>query len=621
MRSAGIPISDARICANVVACPCPWLIVPRRASADPVGRGVGIPLLHGDAVGGDPDLGRQNLRERGGVSLPLADRAEACERRPRGVDAYLARIEHSEPQDVAVLDRTGPHDLGEERDPDAHQVARLAARERLPGGPLLGPQSLVIDRHERLLQGRGVVAGVVLPAEGRRIGESVRPDQVPPPDLGGIQIEPAGEHVDHPLDEVRRFGDPERAAVGDPARRLVGVHAVHGHVGGRDVVGPGTDVKEPGRKLRRIGAGVEGPVVGDDVALESRDPAVPGRRDLAGHVVVAGEGGRGQVLDAVLDPLDRHAGHDRGDDRADVARIDPDLVAEAAADVRRDDPDVVLRDVGDEGRDGAHRVRRLERAPDGELAVHLVHGGDAAAGLERTGVDALVGDGLLRDHLGPVQGPRRRLGVAGLPGEDVVRMPARPVCALRLVPDVFAQHRGVVRERGERIDEGGQRLVLDLDPLDRIRRRVAILGDDEGDLLALEQDLPVRQHRLHVARQGRHVVQIQGLQVFRGQHRHDPRQSLRRLRVDGLDPGMAVRGADEVAEQHARQLDVVHVVPLAPGEAGVLDPLARAAESLQLLDPRLDAFGAFDSLGVGHQAASFTGLRSPAAASTALTMF
>ena len=158
--------------------------------------------------------------------------------------------------------------------------------------------------------------------------------------------------------------------------------------------------KKPAGILGRIGAGVERAVVGQHVAPEAGDPAVPGRRELAGHVVVAGEGGGGEVLHPVLDPLHRPAEHDRGDDRADIARIDADLVAEAAADVGRDDADLVLGDAGEQRGHGAHHVRRLEGAPDRELAVDLVHRGDAGAGLERAGVDPLVGDQLLGRDLG-----------------------------------------------------------------------------------------------------------------------------------------------------------------------------------------------------------------------------
>ena len=304
--------------------------------------------------------------------------------------------------------------------------------------------------------------------------------------------------------------------------------------------------------------------------------------------------------------------------RAHVPRVDADLVSEAAADVRRHDADVVLGDAGDEGGDGAHGVRGLERAPHGELSVHLVHGGDAAAGLECAGMDALVGERLLRDHLGLVDRPPRRLGIARLPSEDVVRVAARAVRTFGLVRDVLAQDRGVAGEGHERIDEGGERLVLDLDELDRVGRDVAVLRDHEGDLLPLEEDLAVREHRLHVACEGRHVVEVEGLQVLRGQHRDDPRQRLRGLRVDGCDAGVAVGGADEVAEQHARHLDVVHIVALALGEACILHPLSFTAEALQLLGARFDAFHL-----IGHHAASFAfaELISPAAARTALTMF
>ena len=137
---------------------------------------------------------------------------------------------------------------------------------------------------------------------------------------------------------------------------------------------------------------------------QARDLAVLGRGDLGRHVVVARERGGRQVLDAVLDPFDRPAGDDRGDDRADVARIGADLVAEAAADVGRDDVDLVLGDFRDQRGDGADDVRRLERAPDGELALDLVERGDALAGLERAGVHARIGDQLLDGDLGLVEG-------------------------------------------------------------------------------------------------------------------------------------------------------------------------------------------------------------------------
>jgi hypothetical protein len=134
-------------------------------------------------------------------------------------------------------------------------------------------------------------------------------------------------------------------------------------------------------------------------------------------------------------------------------------------------------------------MRRLERTPDRQLAVHLVHRRDAAAGFERARVNALVDDPLARDDRSRRDCPRRPLGIADFPGEDVIVMLARTVRAARLVLQVLAQHRRVGGERLVRIDERRQGLVFDLDEIDGIGRDIAVLGDDESDLLALEQHL------------------------------------------------------------------------------------------------------------------------------------
>ncbi len=103
---------------------------------------------------------------------------------------------------------------------------------------------------------------------------------------------------------------------------------------------------------------------------------------------------------------------------------------------------------------------------------------------------------------------------------------ALAVRAFGLVLEVLAQHRRVRRHRLERIDDHRQPLVLDLDQLGRVGRHIAVLGDDEGDLLVLEQHLFLGQHRLHVAGKRRHVVQVERLEVGRGQHREHARDGL-----------------------------------------------------------------------------------------------
>ena len=245
--------------------------------------------------------------------------------------------------------------------------------------------------------------------------------------------------------------------------------------------------------------------------------------------------------------------------------------------------DLVLGDLRDQRRHRADDVRRLEGAPHRQLALDLVEGGDALAGLERAGMDALIGDQLLDRHFRLLEGRVRRLLVAHLPGEDVIVVLALAVGAVGLVLDVLAQDGRARRHRLEGIDEHGQLLVLDLDQLGRVGRHIAVLRDDEGDFLVLVQHLLLGQHRRHVAGQGRHVVQAERLQVGGRQHGQHARQRLRLRGIDLLDPRMAVGRAREVAIDHARQFQVVDIVALALDEADVLDALALAAHALELL--------------------------------------
>ena len=55
-------------------------------------------------------------------------------------------------------------------------------------------------------------------------------------------------------------------------------------------------------------------------------------------------------------------------------------------------------------------------------------------------------------------------------------------------------------------------LVLDVDQLERVAGRVAVLGDDERDLLALEADLVGGEHGLHVVGERRHPGQPERLE-------------------------------------------------------------------------------------------------------------
>ena len=164
--------------------------------------------------------------------------------------------------------------------------------------------------------------GVGEEAERRAVREVVVADEVDPPELRLVHAEVVGRRLHHALLEEHRLGHPERAPVGDAAGRLVGVDAARGQVGGRDVVAGERRVHQADLELAGLGVGEEGAVVGVGVHPDAEDLAVLAQRQLALEVDVAGEAGRDQVAGAVLDPLDRTLGEDRGEDRHDVARVD-----------------------------------------------------------------------------------------------------------------------------------------------------------------------------------------------------------------------------------------------------------------------------------------------------------
>ena len=191
--------------------------------------------------------------------------------------------------------------------------------------------------------------------------------------------------------------------------------------------------------------------------------------------------------------------------------------------------------------------------------------------------------------------------------------------AVFLVLDVLAQHRRIGVHRLERVDDDRQLLIFDLDEIGGVRRDIAIGGDDEGDLLVLEQNLAVGEHHLHIAGQCRHPGEIDAFQLLGGEHRDDARHGLGLRRVDALDARMGAARAVKIAVQHAGQFDVVDIIAAPLREAHVLDALSLAAHALQFL-------GALDGGWIGrgvHSAASLysTPLILAAAYWMALTMF
>src|SRR5439155_18830486 len=114
------------------------------------------------------------------VTLPLRLGAEPRDGLARGMNPDLARVEHLQPEDVEVLRRPGADDLGEARDPDAHE---LTARALLL---LLLAQPTVVDLLHRLQERALIIAAVVLPSQCGFVRKLFRLDEVLPPGLRRI---------------------------------------------------------------------------------------------------------------------------------------------------------------------------------------------------------------------------------------------------------------------------------------------------------------------------------------------------------------------------------------------------------------------------------------------------
>jgi hypothetical protein len=287
-------------------------------------------------------------------------------------------------------------------------------------------------------------------------------------------------------------------------------------------------------------------------------------RDPHGGVLVAGLAGRQQVLAAVLDPLQRGGDLAGREQHAHVLPQGQHLLAEAAAGVAGDHPDAVLGQAEHPGAERPHFVGGLGRGPHRELAAARLPLGHHAAGLHRHGQVRLLVD-RRRGHVGRlVEGRGQHLGrhPADLPGD---------IAGLRLVHQVLGLAGGLV------VDHRGQRVEVEGHQVDGVLGHIAVDGHDQGDGVAHEADLALRQRRLGRVRHQRahrRVPRLVDVGVEVGGHEHGHHAGQRQCLggVHAHDAGPGHRAAHEAGVQHPGPDHVVDEGAVPGQQAGVLDP-------------------------------------------------
>ena len=341
--------------------------------------------------------------------------------------------------------------------------------------------------------------------------------------------------------------------------------------------------------------------VGHAVAGENADH---GRRDGGARVGarhVADVGGRGGdhalVVDAHLHRdlpagsgsggvKHRPAVHDdfhwasglAGEDRGDGFEVDVDLPAEPAPNLHRHDLDVGQGTPQDARGGGADAEGALGARPDCDLSVGRPIG-RAVLWLDVALVGARDGVCALDDCGGSGEGS---LGVAVLHPLELSDVGVRRLLA-EVIPDkVLVDDHGIVRHGVLEGNDGREHLVIDLDELQRLERRVLVHRRDGRDRMSLIDSLVLGHDALAgELGVGGFLPKIEHLrfglgQIGAGHHGGYAGRSLRLRRVDPRNPGVGVGAAQHCAVQQSRELDVgaeqrtaqdlVHaVVPDRPG--------------------------------------------------------
>ena len=446
-------------------------------------------------------------------------------------------------------------------------TAQLAGRRRIrPPGLEAGPLGSRQTGVHRLFE----AAAVVDVAERGRIGDLVGRDHVPPPHFVRRQAESAADHVDDPLHRIGRLR-PAGAPVGADRHR-VGRDALDAHVSRRNGVDPADHLAgADGRHHRPVGREV-GAERGVGRHAHRLDPAlgVDRRRHLR-HVVAALHVGK-EGFRPLRGPGDGAPELARGPGEDHVLGVDEGLHAETAADVVAQHPDLGRLQAEDVlAQTIANIVRALAAGPERQASVLGVdpggrgarlHGGDHDAVVDQLDLDFVAGGGEGR-----------------LDGGAIAQFPVEHQVVLDMRPDSWRA--GLRRAHG--VDDGRQRLVIDLDQLGGVARLIQCLGDDGGDRVAHIAGNIRRQRRARrISARAAVTVDQRDLagnsaqpfrhQVGAGQHRDHAGRGSRRLDIDAQNPRMCMGRTQHMATQRILRHRIVGEAAPARQQSRILDP-------------------------------------------------
>src|SRR5438105_4872657 len=203
--------------------------------------------------------------------------------------------------------------------------------EKLPDA--IDQASRAVTLVERLLDRAGIIARIEQAAGRGAVGERIGGNEVATDDVEGIAPQLDRDALHEPLERVIDLRSAEAAV--EAARRLVGEYHPVAHGDVTNVVGAG-EVAVHAVERRRLGRAQVRTHVLDLVPVERADAPVGLDRGGEPRDAVGGGDGANEMLEPVLDPLDRPAAHARGDADQHHVRHEALLHAEAAACVRRD---------------------------------------------------------------------------------------------------------------------------------------------------------------------------------------------------------------------------------------------------------------------------------------------